>query len=353
MPSLAGGKLAKSDQLLSLLAGCRGCLIVTHDNPDPDAIAAGWGLQCLVREKLKLPTHFVGGGAIVRAENRHMVELLHPPIELVDRVECRDERATILVDCSPGTTNHLLARAGIRPLAVIDHHLNGSGRVRLPFKDVRPKVAAAASIAASYLREQAVEPGAKLATAMQYAIRTETSGSETRHSRLDRSILLWLAPRAEPELLAEIENAPLSREYFGDLVLAMQSAFLYDDVALCLLPRAHCAEIVGEVADLLIRCRSVRRVLCGAMVDHDLILSARTERDGDNAAKLIQKTLEGIGFAGGHAHRAGGKIPGNGTRSKIGEDLENELRTRWLTACNVDRQRGTRLVSKRDIVENL
>jgi hypothetical protein len=35
------------------------------------------------------------------------------------------------------------------------------------------------------------------------------------------------------------------------------------------------------------------------------------------------------------------------------EDLENELRTRWLAACGIRRQRGTRLVPKRQIVENL
>jgi nanoRNase/pAp phosphatase (c-di-AMP/oligoRNAs hydrolase) len=342
--------LAKSDQLLTVLAGYRGCLIVMHDNPDPDAIAAGWGLQCLVSEKLGLPTRLVGGGAIVRAENRHMVEILHPPIELLDEIEVDTDIATILVDCGPSTRNHLLIRQGIRPVGVIDHHSNGSRRTRLEFRDVRAKVAASATIVASYLRDQKVEPGVKLATAMQYAIRTETMGSETRHSRLDRSIILWLTARSEPELIAEIENAPLVRDYFGDLVLAMQSTFLYDDAAFCLLPRAHCAEIVGEVADLLIRCQGVGRVLCGALVDHDIVFSARTEDDAEHAARLLQRFLNGIGFGGGHAHRAGGKIPAT---PKMTEDLENELRARWLQACNVDRQRGTRLVPKREIVDNL
>ena len=124
---------------------------------------------------------------------------------------------------------------------------------------MRPDVAASASIAAAYLREQQVEPGQALATALVYAIRTETQGFETYHSPLDRSILPWLTERADPELLAEIESAPLSRGYFSDLVLALQNTFLYDDVAFCALPRAGGPEIVGEVADLLIRCESVQR----------------------------------------------------------------------------------------------
>ena len=353
MSYVTTARLAKSDRLFSVLAGYQGCLIVTHDNPDPDAIASGWGLKCLITEKLGLPTQFVGSGAIVRAENRHMVELLNPPIELVDRIDLSEGMATILVDCAPSNNNHLLTREGFRPVAVIDHHLNGMRSIRVPFKDIRPRVVASATITASYMREQKVEPGPKLATAMLYAIRTETCGCETRHSRLDRTILPWLTARAEPELLAEIENAPLPREYFGDLVLAMQSTFLYDDAAFCLLPRAHCAEIVGEIADLLIRCQGVHRVLCGAIAGDDVLLSVRTSGDADNAAKLLQTTLEGIGFGGGHVHRAGGKIAGAGVRPKIDEELENDLRSRWLAACGIDRQRGTRLVAKREIVENL
>ena len=343
----------KSDRLLTVLGGFDRFLIIMHDNPDPDAIATGWGLQVLVEEKLGRPSRIIGGGAIVRAENRHMVDLLQPPIELVDDVEVSDGTATILVDCGSGATNHLLGRKSIAPVAVIDHHVSNVDRGRRTFTDIRPDVAASATIAASYLREQHVEPGAKLATAMVYALRTETRGCETHHSRLDREILTWLTERAEPALLAEIETAPLCREYFGDLMLALQSTFVYDDAALCFLPRANGAEIVGEVADLLIRCRGIRRVLCAAVVNNDLFFSARTETDSGNAAQLLLATLDGLGGAGGHAHRAGGKISGIANRSKIADDLNDELRRRWLGACGVKRKRGTRLIPKREIVDNL
>jgi nanoRNase/pAp phosphatase (c-di-AMP/oligoRNAs hydrolase) len=353
MQQLNSVRTTKSDRLISVLSPYQQCLVVMHDNPDPDAIATGWAVLALIEERLDCRVRLIGGGGIVRAENRHMVELLQPPLELVDEVEDEPGTASVLVDCGLGTTNHVLTREGIHPVAVIDHHLNGTKGARLPFKDIRVNAAASASIATSYLREQHIEPGPKLASALLYAIRTETCGSETHHSRLDRSAIVWLTSRAEPSLLAEIENAPLSREYYGDLLLAMQCTFLYDDTAFCLLPRASGAEIVGEVADTLIRCQGIRRVLCGAVVGNEVLLSVRTKKDCENASKLLQKTLEGIGGGGGHTHRAGGKIPNIGARSKVGEDLENDLRTRWLNACNVDRQRGTRLVAKREIVENL
>ena len=345
--------LSRSARLLEVLGSYDQVLVVMHDNPDPDAIASGWGVEVLVRETLGHTVRVVGGGAIVRAENRHMVELLHPPIELVDDVSVDKSTATILVDCGSDATNHLLTRKGIEPIGVIDHHVNGTPRIDFPFDDIRPDVAASATIVASYLQEQGIEPGAKLATAMLYAIRSETCGHETHYSALDRSILPWLTERGEPALLAEIENAPLTRNYYGDLLLALQSTFTYGDVAHCFLPRAAGAEIVGEVADLLVRCEGLHRVLCAAIVGKDLLLSARTQRGYGNAAELLARTLDGLGGSGGHSHRAGGKIAGVGRGTKIAERHHDELRHRWLTTCGVVRRRGTRLIAPRDILGNL
>lgn len=339
----------KSDRLLRVLARHEEILIVTHNNPDPDAMAAGWALWLLVKEKLEGNVRLLASGFIARAENRHMLDLLKPPLELVREMAYPAGAAIVLVDCQPGNQNHLFDEADAKIVAVVDHH-PGAGW-RAPFRDVRPNMAASSSLAASYLREQKIAPGARLATALLFAIRTETRGSETHYSRLDRAVIPWLSERSDPGQLAEIESAPLSPEYYGDLVLALQGTFLYEDTAFCLLPRASGPEIVGEVADLLIRCRSIHRVLCGAAVDNDLLVSVRTDLEDEDAGLLARDTLAGIGRGGGHRRRAGGKVPSVGPR--VTETLQEELRNRWMTTCGIDRQRGTRLVSLREIVENL
>jgi len=353
MGGMGTPRTTRSSRLLKVLADFEQVFVVAHNHPDPDAVASGWAVSWMIREKLGKPVRLIGGGDILRAENRHMIKLLEPPIELVREPPEIGQAAVVLVDCAAGQQNHLLAANDLQPTAVIDHHPPHGPSPRLAFRDVRPRAAATASIAASYLREQKLPLEAKMATALLFAVRTETRGSETHYSRLDRSMLLWLTEHADPSRLAEIESAPLSPGYYGDLVLALQSTFIYDDAALCLLPRATAPEIVAEVADLLIRCRSIRRVLCGAVVQEDLLVSVRTSEDGPDAAELARTTLAGLGSAGGHRYRAGGKIPGAGGGQKIAEDLQDQLRTRWLDACGVDRQRGTRLVPKREIVENL
>ena len=74
----------RSDRLLKTLETAERVVVITHDTPDPDAIAAGWAVHMLLRERLDRPVRLIGGGTVVRAENVHMIRTLDPPIELVN-----------------------------------------------------------------------------------------------------------------------------------------------------------------------------------------------------------------------------------------------------------------------------
>lgn len=343
----------RSDRLLNLLSGAEQALIITHDNPDPDAIASSWGLAVLLDQKLNLACRLIAGGVVLRAENRRMIELLRPPIEFVDTVDPAATAAIILVDCVPPAANHAIAPAYLRrPAAVIDHHAPTGARFRTHFRDIRPRVAATATIVAQYLREQHVEPEPNLATALLYGVRTDTAG-RADVSRGDQRAVQWLSQFADFKKLADIETAPLSRAYFADLLLALEGTLTYGDAALCFLPRASGPEIVGEVADLLIRCEDVRCVLCAAVVRDDILLAVRTTEDGGDAAELVRGVVRDIGHGGGHRQRAGGKLSSNSSATGVPTDTQAELRERWLAACGVESQRGTRLVAPREIARYL
>jgi nanoRNase/pAp phosphatase (c-di-AMP/oligoRNAs hydrolase) len=341
----------RSDRLLRILAEYQQVLILAHDNPDPDAIATGWAILTIVREKLALPARFVAGGGIFRAENRRLIELLDPPLDLTDEVEIPPDTAIVLVDASPKAVNYLLGES--RQLtAVIDHHQIEGRRARLRFCDIRPQVVASATIATQYLREQGIDAWPTLATALLYAIRADSTGSSA-FSMADHRALRWLGQRADQQKLADIENAPLQPDYFADMLLAMENTFVYDDVALCFLPGASGSEILAEVADLLIRHRDLTRVMVAGVVEGDLLVSVRAKPGAGDASELVVRALKGMGHGGGHRHRAGGKVPGIARGERVSEDLQSELRTRWLEVCGVDAQRGVRLVPKREILENL
>ena len=58
---------------LARLRGRHKLLIYMHDNPDPDALAAAFGLKRLVEHAIPIEATLVLGGIVGRAENRAMV----------------------------------------------------------------------------------------------------------------------------------------------------------------------------------------------------------------------------------------------------------------------------------------
>lgn len=344
---MASKRQKRSDRLLSVLDEYRSTVIIMHNNPDPDAMAAGWALLMIISRQLKKPVRLLGRGPILRAENRQFVKLLQPPIELVDEIHLDATSATVLVDCSPASFNHLLD-GNIAPTAVIDHHEAKRDGFRIPFRDIRSKVTASASITAEYMREQNIEPSNEMATALVYAIRTEMIGAQKALSRLDHNSLRWLSGFANYDVLSQIENPPLPRHYYEELLLGLENVIIYEDTGLCFLPRITAPELVGEFADLLIRCEGLRSVLCGGRLEDNFLLSARSNGDQHTALMLLKQVMGDLGHAGGHLHRAGGIVCVSAC-GKNADELEQELCARWLDACKVTNRRGKRLVTRQEI----
>lgn len=329
-------------------------VVVMHDNPDPDAIASAWCIVEIARASGFKNIRAIAGGAIVRAENSHMVRLLNPPIELVDATAIQKELspagerrlAAILVDCGAGAENHLVARLGLHLVGVIDHHLNHQNdKSKLAYSDVRPDVAACASITASYLMESKLKPSEELATAIWYALRTETCAFESTYSELDREVLVWSTTHGSPSLLAEIENAPLPPSYYADLSRAISKTRLDDSSAFCWLDEVKGVEIVGEMADLLIRCTEVNKACCVAKIADDIYLSVRTSPNGENATELVSRMLDGSGSCGGHRHRAGGKVCYLDLDTKNSQDPESHLFEMWRVAAKISNDETSEPIS--------
>ena len=78
---------AATDSVASMIEWLRGrgkILIVCHDNPDPDSIAAAVALRHLILMKTGQDAVLSYGGVIGRSENRQMVELQ------IGRASCRE-----------------------------------------------------------------------------------------------------------------------------------------------------------------------------------------------------------------------------------------------------------------------
>jgi len=161
-----------------------GCHIVAlQDFPDPDAIACGWVYRHLARA-FDIDVDIVYDGRVSHQENLALTHVLEIPLlRYTDSLELDRYDGAVFID-NQGTTTRLTDRleaAGIRTLAVIDHHAK-QGLLAPEFADIRP-VGAAATILADYLRSGEFfhlsandHVHAALATALMHALRSETNG---------------------------------------------------------------------------------------------------------------------------------------------------------------------------------
>lgn len=341
----------RSDQFLQGLKPARSVLFVSHVQPDPDSLGSMLGLSHLVEVCLKKPTRMTRDGLISRAENRAMVELLNLDLIPVDEVTREPGEVVVMVDSQPKTGRHTCDLPDL--YAVIDHHDTPGDLRGVPFTDLRQNVGATCSMVTHYLIEQNVSIPIRLATALLYGIETELSGYPREASRLDDDALAFLYPLADKDLMARIRNARLPQSHFGCLLQALQSSFVYDRLIISWVQDLPQPELAAEVVDFLVRFEEVDWAVCAGVCQDRLILSVRAAVEGAAAGDRLREVVGDLGRAGGHDRRAGGFIPLTSTSSSAIENVQSELRRRFLRALQIDECRGQRLVSRREMLQNI
>ena len=93
--------------------------------------------------------------------------------------------------------------------------------------------------------------------------------------------------------------------------------------------------------------------MCGGVYKDKLILSVRSTAPDARAGELLKQVVGDMGRAGGHDRRAGGTVPLLSTSANAVEQVQGELRRRLLKALHIDECRGQRLVSRKEILQNL
>jgi nanoRNase/pAp phosphatase (c-di-AMP/oligoRNAs hydrolase) len=355
VPSVNGKPIIarRSDHFLAGLADCQLVTFVSHVHPDPDSLGSMMGLAHLVETCLGKPTRLTRDGRICRAENRAMVDLLGIDLEPVEGLSWSNKEALVMVDSQPKTGRHSFE--GRVPIyAVIDHHQTPGDLDGIPFQDIRSNLGATCSLVTRYLLEQELEITERIATGLYYGIETELGGCPREASPLDDSALNFLFPLADKDMLSRIRNASLPQAYFECILQALQSSFLYDRLVISWVNEMTQPELAAQVVDFLIRYEEVDWAVCAGVYEDQLILSVRTALPRAQAGEMLRQVISKMGGrAGGHDRRAGGFIPLVSTSPTNIEQIQSDLRRRLLKALNIDECRGQRLVSRKEMLQNL
>lgn len=343
----------RSDRFLEGLGEFTTVTFVSHVHPDPDSLGSMMGLAHLVETVLGIRTRLTRDGLISRAENRAMVDLLNLDLVPISKVDWEAEgEALVMVDSQPNTGRHSFD-AEVPLHAVIDHHDTRGDVEDIPFVDVRRSLGATCSLVTSYLIEQEIPVPPRIATGLLYGIETEISGYPREASALDDRAQLFLYPLADKDLLARIRNARLPRCHFECMVQALQSSFIYDRLIISWVDELPQPELAAEVVDFLIRFDAVDYAVCAGVYQDKLILSVRAAVEDANAGDMLKQVVGNLGKAGGHDRRAGGTIVLPSSAPTAIADIQSELRRRLLKALRIDECRGHRLVSRKEMLQNL
>ncbi len=312
-----------------LLSSKKRCIILLHDNPDPDALASGYALSVLITARYGLKSSILYGGLISRAENRAMVRLLEIPLKKIGHVRLDHDDFIAMIDTQPGSGNNSLPK-GTRCHLVIDHHPRNRKRDS-DLEMIDPVVGATATILVYWLLESGVEFSTNLATSLAYAIRTETQDLGRKTTDEDIRAFFAVYPRASMKKLSHIAYPKLPRNYFQALSDGLQKTYCYRNLISAHLGIIPYPEIVAEMADLLLRYERMSWCLCTGRFGNHLYLSLRAAAPGANAGKIIQKLVGDPARAGGHETFAGGRIPlqnggdGDGPENRLSQQFARQF----------------------------
>jgi len=315
-------------QQLRTAAGSGPVLIVTHDTPDPDALASGKALAALLETAWKIPCALRYTGVVARAENRAMLEKLTPEWRPIDNLNYLEGfSAVAMVDTQPGAGNNALPRH-VYPQIVIDHHVPIQPAVeRVTYVDIRPDAGATVSLMYQYLESTHITPDPILATAMFYGLQADTRGLARGASPIDEVVYVNLLGLVDRQKLINVELAGLSREYFRAFKLGLQAARVYQHCVFSYLGITSQPDLPAEMADLLIRLESIQAALCLGLYGNTLHLSLRTDPAAEDAGQVLQHMVAGLGKAGGHGMVAGGQVPLNDQKL---DELVHAIEMRFL-----------------------
>jgi nanoRNase/pAp phosphatase (c-di-AMP/oligoRNAs hydrolase) len=288
-------------------------LILLHNEPDPDALGAGLALRNVLRRTRT--TAIIGAfQGITRPENLRMADLLDIQLETVtpDELPTFDRIAT--VDVQPHYFGGLLPRVDL----VVDHHPEQAGYTAV-FKDIRADYGSTCTILTEHLRAVDVNISERTATAMLYAIKSDTLFFARQTNRVDLEAFTFLYPLADPALIRKMEGAEITMERLEYVTRALAAGRLRRQVFAAYLGETSREDFVPYIADFLLQVEDVKWTIVAGLIGGQLVICVRNLGYSRNAGEFVKAAFGDIGSAGGHRAMAKAVVAGERFRAKFGD----------------------------------
>src|SRR5262245_46974740 len=304
---------ARVQQYQRYFADADRVLILLHNEPDPDALAAGLALRNVLRRTRT--TAIIGAlQGITRPENLRMADLLDIQLEIVRPDEFAGFERIATVDVQPHYFGGLLPRVDL----VVDHHPEQPGYAAV-FKDIRADYGSTCTIFTEHLRAVDVSISERTATAMLYAIKSDTLFFARQTNRVDLEAFTFLYPLSDPALIRTMEGAELTLERLEHVTRALAASRLRNQVFSAFLGETTREDFIPYTADFLLQVEDVKWTIVSGIVGGQMIISVRNVGYSRNAGEFVKANFADIGNAGGHRAMAKAVMPIERFRGKYGD----------------------------------
>jgi nanoRNase/pAp phosphatase (c-di-AMP/oligoRNAs hydrolase) len=310
---------ARVIQYQRYLSDAERLLILLHNDPDPDALASGLAIRnVLHRTKTTAIIGAVQG--VTRPENLRMVNLLDIHVEPVTPDSVKDYDRVVMVDVQPHYFGGAIDRADL----IIDHHPEQGGYTSV-FKDIRPDYGSTSTILTEHLRAVDVNISERTATAMLYAIKSDTLFFNRQTNRVDIEAFSYLYPLADPTLIRKMEGAEITRERLDYVLKAHATGQIAEQVFCASLGDLPREDFIPYVADFFLQLEDVKWTVIAGVVADTVSISVRNLGYTKNAGEFVRRYFADIGNAGGHRAMAKAVIPMKAFRERFGELTDQAL----------------------------
>jgi nanoRNase/pAp phosphatase (c-di-AMP/oligoRNAs hydrolase) len=299
-------------------------VIVLHNDPDPDAMASGLALRNVLR-RTKQTAVIAALQGVTRPENLRMIHLLDIQVEIMtpDQITAFDRIA--MVDVQP----HYFGNAIDRVDLVIDHHPEQTGYTAV-YKDIRANYGSTSTILTEHLRAVDANISERTATAMLYAIKSDTLFFNRQANRVDIEAFSYLDPLADATLIKKMEGAEITMDRLEFVLKARQHGQLQEQVFCAFLGNSPREDFIPYVADFYLQLEDVKWTIVSGIVNDMLVMSVRNLGYSRNAGEFVRKYFNDIGSAGGHRAMAKAVVPLAKFKEKFGNLQADQFTERVL-----------------------
>ncbi|HWB29981.1 MAG TPA: DHH family phosphoesterase [Vicinamibacterales bacterium] len=304
---------ARVQQYQRYFADADRVLILLHNEPDPDALAAGLALRNVLR-RTRTTAIIAALQGVTRPENIRMADLLDIQVETIKPEELAGFDRIATVDVQPHYFHGLLPRVDL----VVDHHPEQPGYTAV-FKDIRSDYGSTCTILTEHLRAVDVNISERTATAMLYAIKSDTLFFARQTNRVDLEAFSFLYPLADAALIRKMEGAEITLERLEHVTRALATSRLRNRVFSAFLGETSREDFIPYTADFLLQVEDVKWTMVSGIVNGQFVLSVRNLGYTRNAGEFVKANFGDIGSAGGHRAMAKAVVPWERFRGKFGD----------------------------------